>query len=178
MIVASNFVLADEAKGIKIRSIDAEIIESAEDDLLKLEGNVIIKTDSVELWSDKALYDRSNQEISLEGNVRALSKNLSMDARQMKADFLDNSFLLTHSSFTFMQRGFGNAQSVYFKINEDIELLNVSISSCNNEKANWNLEASEITILKDRRNVITKDVKVKVNDIPILYLPYMTSAVG
>ena len=47
MIVASNFVLADEAKGIKIRSIDAEIIESAEGDLLKLEGNVIIKTDSV-----------------------------------------------------------------------------------------------------------------------------------
>ena len=178
MIVASNFVLADEAKGIKIRSIDAEIIESAEGDLLKLEGNVIIKTDSVELWSDKALYDRSNQEISLEGNVRALSKNLSMDARQMKADFLDNSFLLTHSSFTFMQRGFGKAQAVSFKINEDIELLNVSISSCNNEKANWNLEASEITILKDRRNVIIKDVKVKVNDIPILYLPYMRSAVG
>ena len=86
MIIASNFVLADVAKGINIRSIDAEIIESAEGDLLKLEGNVIIKTDSVELWSDKALYDRSNQEISLEGNVRALSKNLSMDARQMKAD--------------------------------------------------------------------------------------------
>ena len=97
MIIASNFVLADEAKGINIRSIDAEIIESAEGDLLKLEGNVIIKTDSVELWSDKALYDRSNQEISLEGNVRALSKNLSMDARQMKADFLDNSFLLSQS---------------------------------------------------------------------------------
>ncbi len=178
MIIASNFVLADEAKGINIRSIDAEIIESAEGDLLKLEGNVIIKTDSVELWSDKALYDRSNQKISLEGNVRALSKNLSMDARQMKADFLDNSFLLSQSSFSFMQRGFGKAQTVSFKINEDIELLNVSISSCNNEKTNWNLEASEITILKDRRNVITKDVKVKVNDIPILYLPYIRSAIG
>ena len=114
MIIASNFVLADEAKGINIRSIDAEIIESAEGDLLKLEGNVIIKTDSVELWSDKALYDRSNQEISLEGNVRALSKNLSMDARQMKADFLDNSFLLSQSSFTFMQRGFGKSKSRIF----------------------------------------------------------------
>ncbi len=178
VIVASNFVLADEAKGINIRSIDAEIIESAEGDLLKLEGNVIIKTDSVELWSDKALYDRSNQEISLEGNVRALSKNLSMDASRMKADFLDNSFLLSNSSFTFMQRGFGKAQAVSFKINENIELLNVSISSCNNEKTNWNLEASEIAILKDRRNVITKDVKVKVNDIAIFYLPYIRSAIG
>ena len=178
VIIASNFVLADEAKSINIRSIDAEIIESAEGDLLKLEGNVTIKTDSVELWSDKALYDRSNQEISLEGNVRALSKNLSMDASQMKADFLDNSFLLSRSSFTFMQRGFGKAQSVSFKINENIELLNVSISSCNNEKTNWDLEASEITILKDRRNVITKDIKVKVNDIPILYIPYIRSAIG
>ena len=63
----------------------------------------------------------------------------------MKGDFLDNSFYNSLKFHIYAARIY-NAQSVSFKINEDIELLNVSISSCNNEKANWNLEASEITL--------------------------------
>tara|TARA_B100001559_G_scaffold92335_1_gene77307 strand:- start:688 stop:2898 length:2211 start_codon:yes stop_codon:yes gene_type:complete len=178
MIVLPGTLFADEKREIDIRSIDAKVIESDEGNLLKLKGNVIIKTDTVELWSDEALYDRENQEIRLQGNVRALSKNLSVNAEKMKADFLNNAFYLSESNFTFMQRGFGKAQSVSLKINENIELLNVSISSCKNEDIAWNLEASEITILDDRSNVVTKDVKVKVNDVPILYLPYIRSAIG
>src|SRR5210317_1565467 len=92
MIIIPNALFADEQREIEIRSIDAKIIESIEGDLLKLKGNVIIKTDTVELWSDEALYDRNNQEIRLEGNVRALSKNLSVNAQKMKADFQSNSF--------------------------------------------------------------------------------------
>ena len=178
MIIIPNALFADEQREIEIRSIDAKIIESIEGDLLKLKGNVIIKTDTVELWSDEALYDRNNQEIRLEGNVRALSKNLSVNAQKMKADFQSNSFYLSESSFNFKQRGFGKAQSVSLKINENIELLNISISSCSNEKIDWNLEAGEITILKDRRNVVTRDIKVEINDVPILYLPYIRSAIG
>ena len=178
MIVLPGTLFPDEKREIDIRSIDAKVIESDEGNLLKLKGNVIIKTDTVELWSDEALYDRENQEIRLQGNVRALSKNLSVNAQKMKADFLNNAFYLSESNFTFKQRGFGKAQSVSLKINENIELLNVSISSCKNEDIAWNLEASEITILDDRSNVVTKDVKVKVNDVPILYLPYIRSAIG
>ena len=54
----------------------------------------------------------------------------------------------------------------------------MSISSCSNEKLAWNLEAGEINILKDRRNVVTKDIKIEVNDVPILYLPYIRTAIG
>ena len=39
----------------------------------------------------------------------------------MKADFQSNSFYLSESSFNFKQRGFGKAQSVSLKINENIE---------------------------------------------------------
>ena len=125
MIIIPNALFADEQREIEIRSIDAKIIESIEGDLLKLKGNVIIKTDTVELWSDEALYDRNNQEIRLEGNVRALSKNLSVNAQKMKADFQTNSFYVSESSFNFKQRGFGKAQSVSLKINENIDLHNL-----------------------------------------------------
>ena len=178
MIVYAPLMNGDTAKEIKINSIDAQLIESLDKETLSLKGNVIIKTDLVELWSDEAIYDRHNQLIKLEGNIKALSKNLSISAENMKADFLNNEFLLSKSSFNFMERGFGKAQLISIKINEDIELLNVAISSCKKENLNWNLSADKISILADRKNIITRDIKLEVNEFPIFYLPYLRTAAG
>ena len=66
MIVHAPLMNGDTVKDIKINSIDAQFIESLDKETLSLKGNVIIKTDLVELWSDKAIYDRQNQLIKLE----------------------------------------------------------------------------------------------------------------
>ena len=95
VIIFSNFLKGNEDNNIKINSIDAEVIESLDQEILSLTGNVVIKTDIVQLWSDKAIYDRENQTIQLQGNIRALSKNLSIEAQKMEADFIDNEFYLS-----------------------------------------------------------------------------------
>ena len=92
-----------EDKTLRINSIDAEVIESLDQEILSLSGNVVIKTDIVQLWSDKAIYDRENQTIELEGNIKALSKNLSIEAQNMEADFIDNEFYISSSSYNFME---------------------------------------------------------------------------
>ena len=125
VIIFSNFLKGNEDNNIKINSIDAEVIESLDQEILSLTGNVVIKTDIVQLWSDKAIYDRENQTIQLQGNIRALSKNLSIEAQKMEADFIDNEFYLSSSSFNFMERGFGESQFINLKFDGDIELLKV-----------------------------------------------------
>ena len=65
---------------MEIKSINAQVIKSLDDDILSLKGNVIIKTDVMDLWADEATYDRTNQLINLNGNIRALSKNLKINA--------------------------------------------------------------------------------------------------
>ena len=112
MILFPDNITGDEEKGIKIDSIDAQIIESLDHGNLSLRGNVIIKTDNVELWSDEAVYDRKNQTIKLKGNIEALSKNLSIKAENMDANFFKEEFYLSESSFNFMGKGFGEAQLV------------------------------------------------------------------
>ena len=72
VIIFSNFLKGNEDNNIKINSIDAEVIESLDQEILSLTGNVVIKTDIVQLWSDKAIYDRENQTIQLEGNIRGI----------------------------------------------------------------------------------------------------------
>ena len=178
MILFSNFLKGNEGNTLKINSIDAEIIESLDQEILSLRGNVVIKTDIVQLWSDKAIYDRANQTIQLEGNIKALSKNLSIKAQNMEADFIDNEFYLSSSIFNFMERGFGESQFINLEFNGDIELLNISITSCKKEDLSWNLNSERITILENRKNAVIKDVTIKVNEIPILYLPYARTAIG
>ena len=178
MIFFSDNLKPSEDKDLKINSIDAQIIESLDNGNLSLKGRVIIKTDIVELWSDEAIYDRENQIISLNGNIEALSKNLSVKAQSMDANFFKEEFYLSESSFNFMGKGFGEAQLVSINFNEDIELLNISISSCKEENLGWALEAKRITILEDRKNVVIRDIKLEVSKTPVLYLPYLRTAIG
>ena len=67
-----------EDQEIIINSLDAQIIESLDEDSLRLMGKVVVKTDMVELWSDSAIFNRCSKILWLEGNVKALSKNLDI----------------------------------------------------------------------------------------------------
>ena len=75
---------------IKIDSIDAQIITTIDPNTLSLEGNVVIKTELLEFWSKKAIYDKSKKSIKLEGSIRVLSKNLDISAQEMEANLLDS----------------------------------------------------------------------------------------
>ena len=92
--------------------------------------------------------------IELEGNIKALSKNLSIEAQNMEADFIENEFYISSSSYNFMERGFCEAQFINFKFNGDIELLNISITSCKKEDLSWNLNSKRIIVLQDRKNAV------------------------
>ena len=163
---------------MKINSINAQFIESTDSGILKLTGNVIIDAGEVELWSDEATYDPEKELIFLKGNIKALSRNLSLDAETLEADFQKNKFLLYDSSFNFINRAFGDARLINIEFNDEIELLNVSISSCEKESDSWDLISKKIIITDDRKNVIIRDVIVELSNIPILYIPYLRTGVG
>ena len=163
---------------IEIDSIDAQIITTLDPDTLSMEGNVVIKTEQLEFWSDKAVYNKSKKTITLEGSIRVLSKNLDISTQEMEANLLDRTFYITETSFTFMNKSFGGADSIRVFANEKVELLNTSINSCSAEDPAWKLNASSLTILETGRNAVIRGVNLKIKDIPILYIPYVRTAVG
>ena len=163
---------------IEIDSIDAQIITTLDPDTLSMEGNVVIKTEQLEFWSDKAIYNKSKKTITLEGSIRVLSKNLEISAQEMEANLLDRTFYITETSFTFMKKNFGGADSIRVYANEKVELLNTSINSCSLEDPAWKLNASNLTLLENGRNAVVRGVNLKIKEIPILYIPYIRTAVG
>ena len=107
-----------------------------------------------------------------------LSKNLDISAKEMEADLLDRTFYISETSFSFMKKSFGKADSIRIYANEKIELLNTSLNSCSVEDPAWQLKAESLTILETGRNAVVKGVKLKIKEIPVLYIPYLRTAVG
>ena len=143
--IASPLLLAKE---IEIDSIDAKIITTLDQNTLSMEGNVVIKTEQLEFWSDKAIYDKSKKSIKLEGSIRVLSKNLDISAEQMEANLLDRTFYISETTFDFMNMSFGKADSIRVFANEKIELLNTSVNSCSIEDPLWQLNSASLTFLE------------------------------
>ena len=175
LLTITPILLADE---IKIDSIDAQIITTLDQDTLSMEGDVVIKTEELEFWSDNAIYNKAKKTITLEGSIRVLSKNLDINAKEMEANLLDRTFYITETSFTFMNKNFGNADSIRVFANEKVELLNTSVNSCSVDDPVWQLNANSLTLLETGRNAVISGVTLKIKEIPILYIPYVRTAVG
>ena len=173
--IAMPLLSSDE---IKIDSIDARIITTIDPDTLSLEGNVVIKTKLLEFWSEKAIYNKRKKSIKLEGSIKVLSKHLDISAQEMEANLLDRTFYITETSFSFMKKNFGNADSIRVYANEKIELLNTSLNSCSIEDPAWQLKAESLTLLETGRNAVIKGISLKIKEIPVLYIPYVRTAVG
>ena len=87
----------------------------------------------------------------------------------MKADFFKQEFYLKGSSFKFMEKAFGEAKHININTNSDIELLNVSISSCEKESLSWDLIAEKISVVDQGENAVIRNVSLKVNKYSIFY---------
>ena len=163
---------------IKIESIDAESVTTDEFGDLKLSGNVYIKTNYLEFWSQKATYNGENQSFILEGEVKALSKNLSIDANKLIANLSSQTFFLSKTSYTLLERTFGEANEFSVLASGDIELLNTSFNNCSKDDPFWQVSAKKITLLKDKQNVVIRDIKLTIGKVPVFYFPYLRTAAG
>jgi len=184
ILIASSIYLlcigniSADQEPIKVESIDAESVSTDEFGDLKLSGNVYIKTNYLEFWSQKATYNSQNQSFILEGEVKALSKNLSIDASKLMANLSNQTFFLSKTSYTLLEKTFGEADEFSVLSSGNVELLNTSFNNCSEDDPVWEVSAKKITLLKDEQNVIIRDIKLKIGKVPVFYFPYLRTAAG
>ena len=184
ILIASSIYLlcigniSADQEPIKVESIDAESVITDEFGDLKLSGNVYIKTNYLEFWSQKATYNSQNQSFILEGEVKALSKNLSIDASKLMANLSNQTFFLSKTSYTLLKKTFGEADEFSVLSSGNVELLNTSFNNCSKDDPVWEVSAKKITLLKDEQNIIIRDIKLKIGKVPVFYFPYLRAAAG
>ena len=128
-VLCSGFLLAEDQK-LSIETIDAKNISTNSEGNLLLRGDVYIKTNLLEFWSNEAVYNKSDQSFVLSGEVKVLSKKLSINSDALEANLANQTFLLEKSSLNLEGKAFGNAEEFKILASGNVELLNTSLNTC------------------------------------------------
>jgi LPS-assembly protein len=142
--------------------------------LATAEGNVIIRYGDDVIYADQASYDRDTREVVATGNVRIFAKG-----KVYRGEFL--TYNLAEGRLT--SKGFRTIEDRLYAAGEEIEsprdgMFRINsgyITTDNVENPAFRVQAKTIEIYPDDR-VVLKNVVLKVGDIPVFWLPYVSQS--
>ena len=163
--------LSSPNEPIKIRYNDAY----SEGDMAYFTGDVLVTQNEHQLTADKLIANNANESYRAEGDLLFTNQNFVVGAdsldyysRQGSTEIQDTRFHL------YSNNGNGRAENIRVDNKQVLTLSNTDFSTCPDDQKSWVFESEEIVI--DRASGWGKAYNsvVKIADIPVFYLPYMT----
>ena len=173
--------LGDKGSDLDAFPLEIEADQSLMQDgeLAILEGNVEVSQGARRIHADKMTYDMTQDQAELEGEVVIRQPGVLLQGSKALANGVDHSASFENADFVLHPQHLrGGAKSISQSANKVIELENGAFTSCEPGSNTWVLEGESITIDTENQQGEGKNIKLKVMDIPILYLPYITFPVG
>ncbi|MDG2060791.1 MAG: LPS assembly protein LptD [SAR86 cluster bacterium] len=163
---------------VEINSIDAEKITSNENGDLIFSGSVEVKTNFLELSSNKAVYNEEKEILNLYGNISISSSGTKVEGEKMIANFSNQLFSATDARYTLNKGASGIASNITLNADGNIKLEGATYINCNISDPFWEISAKEINLLKNQKNAIIKGISLKIKGKKVFSLPILRTAIG
>jgi LPS-assembly protein len=135
-------------------------------------GVEIVSAESI-IKAEQATFDNLNQKLTASGNVQYRDRQIIVGSNAVKLNIASGELLMEENQYDFVEfNGRGEAREITLAENEVLVLENVSFTTCPIDQADWQIEASEIEIERDKKWGTVKNAKFYIADIPVFYLPY------
>lgn len=173
--------LGDGAENLEQYPLEIEADQSlvSEGETAALEGNVEVSQGARRIHANKMTYEIPSDRATLEGDVTIRQPGVLIQGSEAKANGVDHSASFTDASFVLhAQHLRGGANEIRQTPDKVIELENGAFTSCEPGSNTWVLEGEEITIDSQAHQGTGRNIKLKIMDVPILWLPYITFPVG
>lgn len=144
-----------------------------------LEGDVIVTQGTRSIKAQRMTYDRTIDQALLETDVTIRQPGMLVVGQVATASTVKNYAKFTESSFVLHETHMrGSAESVSHSDGGRILLTNGRITSCEPDSNAWSLQGAELSIDQEQGQGYGRHVQVRIADIPIFYLPYISFPVG
>lgn len=146
-------------------------------EIFNFSGDVEVRRADLELYSDRASYNRADATVQAEGNVRYRQSGLEVDAdsaffnldtRAGKADGVRYRIAEKHAR--------GKAATVLLEGRDHTRLKGATYTTCNPGKEDWLLHSGDIKLDHKEGVGVARNVWVGFKGVPIFYSPYMSFA--
>ena len=163
----STLILAKETIEVFAKHVTATV------DHFDATGDVVILYDGALIKSKKATYDKNTSLLKLEGDVEMLgreestasSNQLLIDTSKKTVEF--NKLFLTTQEDLWLDA------SKATKIEENYQIFNSRLSSCNQTDPDWTIEFAEANYHKDKNFITLDDAELFFFNRKVFYFPFI-----
>ncbi len=145
------------------------------DQLATFDGGVTLINKDHRILANTLAFNRQNASLIAEGNIHYQSNDINIFAEQLTAS---QSLLATNLVDTSYQLadnpGRGSAQLLSINANGDLTLKDSTFTTCVGDSPDWQLKASKINISVQDNIGEAYHARIKLFNIPVLYLPYFS----
>lgn len=155
---------------IHVNSDAAQIIS---DQLATFVGNVEIATADRFIQTDSAIIENNGQIIRADGKVDYVDPLLKVESNGLELNADLNLMQMASTEYKLSTiNGRGNSEVLSISREKGVLLEDVSFTTCPKGGEDWKINASEISIGKDKPFGEAKHTVFYVAGVPIFYLPY------
>ncbi|NNC78191.1 MAG: LPS assembly protein LptD [Woeseiaceae bacterium] len=145
----------------------------------QMSGGVLLRSGDKLAGADRARLDAEERALHLDGNVRY--EDASTHVKSDSAEFSYESGRIQFGGAEFSlgsNNGRGAASNVLINQDGELKLDDVRYTTCPPGSDDWELQAGDIDL--DTRNGVgtARNIKLKFQNVPILYAPYISFPIG
>ena len=156
--------------------VSADEADLVEEGVSRFTGNVAVEQDSRQLRSDVIVYDRFEEAIEAEGNVRLWDQGVFLTAPGARADIAQDVVTFGPSAQYMLEaeHGHGDAAEIRSRGRDRITATDVSYTTCNPGEADWRITASEVVFDREESTGTARDMWLEFMGQRVFYLPWMS----
>lgn len=146
----------------------------AQDNVATMKGDVQISQGYRQVRSDTATLNQDARTATLAGNVQLREPGLLMLGKEAHFNLDSGELAVDDATWVFHEPGIrGTAGTIARQENGMIYIDNATYTSCEPGNNTWTMASSNIAINPQTGIATAKHVRIKVKDVPIIYLPWI-----
>ncbi len=160
--------------------VSADQLTAKQSNQFEISGNVSIKNNRHSIKADKAQYNRTKNQLSAQGNITYREESLLIKSDNLNLNLASNAGNAENTRYTLPNLNInGTAGEITFK-DEQVKLEESTYSTCpdegkGKEKAKaWQVRAKVIELHPEKNEIIARDMRLEIANIPVIYLPYIS----
>ncbi len=161
-----------EANSVQIFADYARATE--QQGVLKFTGNVTLQKEQQILNSEILLYDRNQDKVNIESDFTLWDDTYILQGENLQLHNREMGEILNGYYWLLGQGGHGQSTKVIRKDKNILYLENASYTTCEPNKEIWRLESENTTLNKAEAEGVSRNVTLKLFDVPIFYTPYLS----
>lgn len=149
------------------------------DQFANFSGDVMLIDKSQTITADQLTFDRLLMKFNAQGNIHYQNKSIGILAEELSASKDNQSSVMLNTSYQLYDNpGHGSAGELQINSKDGLSLLDSTYTTCVGEDPDWQITASEIEISADGITGQAYHAKIRLFDVPVLYLPYFSFPVS